>query len=269
MAKKRKLELLLLRYMPDAVKGERVNVGLVLLEAEGAGFSEVRFTRDWRRVQCIDPDADVEVLQALGRDLRSRIKDVTDRPTLLKMLNESFSGAIEVAPTSGCFTEDPVKEMETLAAMYFERPQISRPVVRSGRRLIRDQMQRAFEDAGVAEVLVRDLTADEYIRPGSRLTIDFGYRLGLGEMKLFHAVSLRNNLDSASSLADRYPLLAAGIAKKENRLASLTAIIENGLDRSVSEIDFAIAAMETRKITVRPVADMLTIAERARTDLGL
>src|SRR5581483_4162962 len=238
-------------------------------EPEGAGFSEVRFTRDWRRVQCIDPDADLEVLQALERDLASRIKDVSDRPTLMKMLNESFSGTSEVAPTSGCLTEDPVKEMETLARMYFERPQISRPVVRSGRRLIVAQMQRAFEEAGVVDSLLRNITADAYTRPGSRLTIDFGYRLGLGEMKLFHAVSLRNNLDSASSLADRYPLLAAGILSKEKRVASLTAIIEDGLDRNVPEVDFALAAMEAKRIQIRPVAEMPAVAEQARKDLQI
>jgi len=267
MAEQRQFDLLLLRYVPNAVKGERVNIGLILLEPEGAGHSEVRFTRDWRRVQCIDPDADLEILQGFEAELRSRLRDVSDRATLMKMLNESFSGAVELAPTSGCLTEDPATEIELLAKMYFEGLHVSRPTVRTGRQAILWRMREAFVQAGVAESLMHDISADEYMRPGSRLKIDFGYRLGLGEMKLFHAVSLKANLDSASSLADRYPLLVRGILEKENRVASLTAIIDDALDHSVPEIEFALATMEAKSILVRPVADMPAIAEQARIEL--
>src|SRR5262245_49625839 len=44
-------EFFLLRYVPDAVKDEFVNVGLVLLP--GSGPAEVRFTHDWSRVRCL------------------------------------------------------------------------------------------------------------------------------------------------------------------------------------------------------------------------
>ena len=68
MAEKRKLEFFLLRYVPDAVKGEFVNIGLVMFElgASSAGFADVRFTKDWRRVRCLDPQANTDLLAALG-----------------------------------------------------------------------------------------------------------------------------------------------------------------------------------------------------------
>jgi hypothetical protein len=52
MADRRQLEFFLLRYVPDAVKDEFVNIGVVMVEAGagGDGFAEVRFTRDWLRV---------------------------------------------------------------------------------------------------------------------------------------------------------------------------------------------------------------------------
>ncbi len=55
MADLRQLEFFLLRYVPDAVKDEFVNIGLVMIEAgaNGDGFADVRFTRDWRRVRCL------------------------------------------------------------------------------------------------------------------------------------------------------------------------------------------------------------------------
>jgi hypothetical protein len=66
MADRRQLEFFLLRYVPDAVKNEFVNIGLVMVEpgANGDGFADVRFTRDWRRVRCLDPQADVDMLGA-------------------------------------------------------------------------------------------------------------------------------------------------------------------------------------------------------------
>jgi hypothetical protein len=59
MPEKTQCRFFVLRYAPDAVKNEFVNVGLVLLPPSGG--AHVRFTRDWSRVLCLDPEADVGV----------------------------------------------------------------------------------------------------------------------------------------------------------------------------------------------------------------
>ena len=51
MAQFRQCEFFLLRYVPDVVKGEFVNLGVVLLEEGDNGFTDVRFLRDWRRAE--------------------------------------------------------------------------------------------------------------------------------------------------------------------------------------------------------------------------
>jgi len=80
MASLRQCEFFLLRYVPDVVKGEFVNVGVVLLEQGDGGFTDVRFTRDWRRVRCLDPEVDIELLESyeseLRRLLQSRLPEV-------------------------------------------------------------------------------------------------------------------------------------------------------------------------------------------------
>jgi len=58
MAEKRQLELYLLRFLPHALRDDFVTVGLLLVESDG-GFAEVRFTRDWRMLQCVAPDVDL------------------------------------------------------------------------------------------------------------------------------------------------------------------------------------------------------------------
>src|ERR1700680_3289455 len=109
MADRRQLEFFLVRYVPDAVKEEFVNIGVVMVEpgANGGGFAEVRFTRDWRRVRCLDPQADVEMLAALERDIRGQLGSAPDRAVLLKRLQDSFSNLIQISPTKGLLAEDP------------------------------------------------------------------------------------------------------------------------------------------------------------------
>src|SRR5580698_8516313 len=54
---RRACEFQLLKYVPDPVRNEYVHIGVILRE-QGSPGAEVRFTRDWRRVRCLDPDAD-------------------------------------------------------------------------------------------------------------------------------------------------------------------------------------------------------------------
>ena len=39
--------------------------------ADKPGHLEVRFTRDWRRVRCLDPDADTALLEGMETELRA------------------------------------------------------------------------------------------------------------------------------------------------------------------------------------------------------
>jgi hypothetical protein len=55
-------EFFLVRYVPDTVKDEFVNIGVVLREAGRPETALVRFTRDWNRVRCVDPEADTGML---------------------------------------------------------------------------------------------------------------------------------------------------------------------------------------------------------------
>src|SRR6202451_1074900 len=105
MANLRQCEFFVLRYVPDVVKGEFVNIGVVLLES-GEGeetFTDLRLTRDWRRVRCIDPDADIGLLEALEQELRSKLQSrvpeiinyrgpLSRREWLLDQIETSWAG---------------------------------------------------------------------------------------------------------------------------------------------------------------------------------
>ena len=134
-------EFFLLRYVPDVVKEEFVNVGVVLLEEGDGGFTDVRFTRDWRRVRCLDPEVDVEWLQSYEDELRRLLQSRRMRSSTIAgrcrgangcwtQMQQSFSGALQLTPMQAVLTESPQVELGKLAHAYLEsasRGQRERP----------------------------------------------------------------------------------------------------------------------------------------------
>jgi len=270
MADLRKLEFFLLRYVPDAVKDEFVNIGLVMLEpgANGEGFADVRFTRDWRRVRCLDPQADIEILEALERDIRRQLVGTHDREALMRKLQDSLSNVIQLSSTKACLAEAPAQEIEALARLYIEAPK--QPAVRAaaGRQYILGKMREAFEQADVWKLLMKGIPVSPYTKSGDPFKFDFGYRVG-NSIKLFHAVSLKTSVDQAVTLAARYPAIAKGILEKKHESPFLTAVVDDRLDRANEQVQFALEMMKEAEIKIAPVAEMPQVAEQMRVDLSV
>jgi len=269
MANLRKLEFFLLRYVPDAVKDEFVNIGVVVLEpgANGSIFADVRFTRDWRRVRCLDPQADIEMLEALERDVRQRVAESQDRDALVQKLQDSMSGVIQLSATRGCLAAEPAREIESLAKLYMEAPKQSFARVAAGRSQILGKMKEAFEQAGVWKMLAHGISVAPYTRVGDPFKFDFGYRVGEG-IKLFHAVSLRTSVDQAITLAARYPAIASRMTRQEYKTSFLTAVVDDGLNRTDEQVQFALEMMDESQIRIAATPEMSGIAEAARTELA-
>ena len=269
MAEKRKLEFFLLRYVPDAVKGEFVNFGVLALEEgpDGAALIDVRFAKDWSRVKCLDPQADLGVMESLQREIRAEIGQSRERAMLLRKMEDSFSGVVQISAVMPTLTEKiALAEVDDVATMFLETAKVRRTREPAGRQKILDTMRTAFEAAGV-ERLLNAVPVEPYTRPGDPFEFDFGYRVGSG-IKLFHAVSMRASVDAAVMLAARYPTIAPVMEKVVGGIPLLTAVIEAELDRSRAEVGFALEMMEESHIRVAETAEMAGIAEMARVELG-
>src|ERR1700674_3184290 len=88
-------EFHLLRYVPDAVRNEFVHIGVILREQGNRDAAEVRFTRDWRKVRCLDPDADTAVLEGMESELRRRFQAEPDG-NLMRLLTEALSLSVQM-----------------------------------------------------------------------------------------------------------------------------------------------------------------------------
>jgi len=266
MADLRKCEFILLRYVPDALTEEFVNLGIILIESaeNGGGFSGVRFTRDWRRARCIDPGADFELLGELESDLRKQLAR-GDRDWILQKLQDYCSNGIQLMPAKACLAANPAEELESLARMYLERKRPGRREF-SGRQAILGQMRDSFEQAGVWDLMNKKIAASDFTHKGDPLKIDCGYRPN-GVIRLFHAVSLETDVDTAKVLAFSFPELREGIRRKQDAKPELTVIVEPSLDQSDESVAFAFTVMQRSEIAVVTAAELPMIAERARREL--
>ncbi len=268
MGERRQLEFFLLRYVPDAVKGEFVNFGLMAMEngTNGSELIDVRFMKDWGRVLCLEPQADVDLRAGLQREIRQEIGRARDQIALLKRMEDSFSGLVQVSAVMPVLTEKAaLEEIDDVAKMFLEAPKIRRVREPVGRQKILETMRDEFQKTGVL-ALLSAVPAEPYTKMGDPFEFDFGYRFG-GEIKLFHAVSMRSGIDSAVMLAARYPSIAPTMARITEAVPTLTAVVEDDLDRGRSEIGFALEMMEESKIKVARTTDMAEIAEVARVEL--
>jgi hypothetical protein len=285
MAERKQCEFQLIRYVPDAVKNEFVNIGVVL--RSGATESAVRFTRDWSRVRCIDPDADTEMLEALEIELTNRlasrpasqapqegaVKPLLDVP-LLDVLEDSLSNTLQITETKAFLAESFIAGLEQLVALYVDSMKRERNSKRSGRTAIHASMRTQFERAGVWTLMRKQIAAATYTKPGDPLRIDCGYRPN-GVVRMFQAVSLEADTEAAKVLAFSAHGMRQGVERVENAVLELTAIVEpirksdedQPSEDRIAQDRFAVETMEDHQIRVLTTSDLPRIAETARREL--
>jgi hypothetical protein len=269
MGERKQLEFFLLRYVPDAVKGEFVNIGVIVKEiaANASGFADVRFTRDWRRVRCLDPQVDLEVLDAFEQEIREQLEKEQGGVTFLSRFRDSFSNVLQISEPQECLTENPAQELETIARMYLEVAKVDGERKISGRQEIIQAMRDAFVGAGLRGFVMERMPLASYTKPGDPLKfIDFAYRAD-DVVKMFQAVSLKASVSDAVTLAARFPKIAPAVARNADAALSLTAVIDDDLDRSRDEVQFALSMMEEESISIAVAAEIPLIAEVARREL--
>ncbi len=283
-------EFSLIRYVPDVVKGEFTNIGVVLREVSRASqqtpeaarkaVTQVRFTRDWRRVRCIDPDADTDLLETLEDEIASLLISEATGPLparpLLSLLSDTLSNSIQITEPRPCLAETFALELDQLLRLYIEPIRIKLSRKRTGRAAIYAEMRKEFERTGAWAAMQKRIPASQYTRPGDPMKLDCGYRPN-GVVHIFHAVSLESDAEAAKSLAFTAPLLRTGILREDKASLNLTAVVEpiravseeGFTDEAADLYRFGVASMESADIRVLTTSDLSRAAETARIELRL
>ena len=272
-AGRRQCEFQLLSYVPDAIRNECVHIGVILREQGSTEPAEVRFTRDWRRVHCLDPLADTALLEGMESELRRRFRE-EPHGRLMQLLEESLSLNVQMTSPKAYLAESLPAGVEELMRLYVEPPRRERLSRLRGRTAIQAVMRGEFERAGVWDLLRKQIPAAEYTRPGDPLRIDAGYRPN-GIVKMFHAVSLEPGVEMAKVLAFSSAGLRAGVERREMATLELTAVIEPAAKIGATDDEperlemyrFGVETMEEHQIRVLTTSDMGRVAETARREL--
>jgi hypothetical protein len=283
-APREQCEFQLIRYVPDLVRNEFVHIGVILRGADGK--LDVRFTHDWRRVRCLDPDVDVGLLEGMETELRHRLSNDYDG-RIRKILDEALSLSVQMTEAKAYLAESVPAGMDELMRMYVDPPPREKVSRLKGRAAIQQSMRGAFEQAGVWELLRKGIRASEYTRPGDPLRIDCGYRPNWGPqrrvhaagvengvIRMFHAVSLDAGVEMAKVLAFSASALRMGIERVEKASLDLAAIVEplsffgdDADEERRAQHRFGVETMEEHSIRVLTTADLSRVADTARREL--
>jgi hypothetical protein len=275
LAERVQCEFFLIRYVPDVVKGEFANIGVLLREAGRDDSAVVRFTRNWARVKCMDADADIGLLEALEGEIGDRLRAGGDAPGIkpvMEILEDTLANSVQMTEVRACLAESLPAEIEQLMKMYVEPLRVKTERKRTGRAAIAGAMRAEFERAGVWGLMRKRIAASLYTRAGDPMKIDCGYRPN-GVIRMFQAVSLEGDVEAAKGLAYSAPQLMEGVQRVEAARLELTAIVEplravsDTEDEAMERYRFGVEAMERQEIRVVTLNDLARVAETARVEL--
>jgi hypothetical protein len=175
----------ILRYTPNLVRNEWVNIGVLLFDP-ASGERRLRLIEDqeeFARVRRLHPAADEGLLRGLRDDLEDRLWDARrtaeggDWQKLLAKWEDTLSNALQLAPQKGVYAEDLDAELERLYADHVAPQRAASRVGAAGSRaFVRNYCAQVWKLANLWGRLEKAVPVREFTFPGDPMRIDYGYR---------------------------------------------------------------------------------------------
>jgi len=175
----------ILRYTPNLVRNEWVNIGVLLFDP-ASGERRLRLIEDqdeFARVRRLHPAADEGLLRGLRDDLEDRLEDARqtaeggDWQKLLAKWENTLSNALQLAPQKGVFAEDLDAELERLYSDHVAPQRAASRVGAAGSRaFVRNYCAQVWKLANLWGQLEKAVPVREFTFPGDPMRIDYGYR---------------------------------------------------------------------------------------------
>lgn len=253
-----------LRYTPNLVRDEWVNVGVLLEEIDGtAARRAARFVEEdaeIARVRRLHPGADENLLRALGADFDARLRS-PGAATDLEKLDQTLSNVLQFSPAHALLAENFDDELERLYREHVARPPSTRGgVVESTREWIRARLRDVFYRRGVLGKLQRSVRVEEFTQPGDPMRLDYAYRFN-GTRGYLHPVALNRDSTQAKVLAYTAEQIRRQIK------AEFTAITEIEPEPGNRRHEFVSRLFEAQAISIVPLNRIDRFAEDLRLRL--
>ncbi|MBI4444097.1 MAG: DUF3037 domain-containing protein [Acidobacteria bacterium] len=263
-------EYFLLRYAPFALRDTSVAVGLFLFDASGH-LVRSRMTRNWRTVRCLDPQADLGLLESLAQQFERLAADPSsvagteqEMPLFQRLLQmqQEYAGAVRVSLPQGVLAADPVEEFERLFAQYVEapRPAHEPAVPRPGtRRWVHARLSDALDRHALSAALLRDIPVEQFTAPGDAFRVDFGYRPN-GVTKYLHALSLERDWNHSKLLGYTFWRI------RQQADAAMTAIVADA-DPKLPAVLGCRRILTEAGIAIQPLSQLDPFLDSVRQEL--
>jgi hypothetical protein len=222
----------ILRYTPNLVRDEWVNIG-VLLFAPETGERRLRLIEEqdeFNRVRRLHPRADEALLRRLRDDLEDRFQSVngtggsgSDWQALLAKWDDTLSNALQLAPQKGTRAQDLDAEMERLYNGHVALERAPAPWAcraAAGRCVL--TVRRSSAQAPLWERIQKRVHVEEYTFPGDPMRMDYGYRRN-GTRGFVHTLAVNRAPAEVKNLAYTAERIAAKVPWK-SEFAAVTDI---------------------------------------------
>jgi hypothetical protein len=256
-------EYRILRYAPNLLRDEWVNIG-VLLESAGGGQRAIRLLDEEHlpRVRRLHPEADLDLLRALPQEFTSRLAGPADAVAKdLARWNDTLSNALQFGPVKGLLAENFDAE---LARLYDEQvgppPRARGGFAESARSWIRSKLRDVFRRHRILDKMKANVRVEEFTHPGDTFKFDYAYRNGV--QGYLQSVLLSRDLLQCKALT-----YTAEHIRRKDPAAQFTALTD--AEPSVSNVkqQFIVRLLEEQQVRIVPMNRVEMFAEDLRRQL--
>jgi hypothetical protein len=255
----------ILRYTPNLVRDEWVNISVLLDEPGGARRAArlIEEPSELARVRRLHPNADGDLLRALPADFDARLRaPTTESEKYLEKLEQTLSNVLQFSPAKAVLAEDFDAELDRLFRDHVAPPPSARAgIVENTRAWIRARLNDVFRRHRILAKMDRSIRVDEFTQPGDPLRLDYGYRYN-GTRGYLQAVALGRDPSQAKVLAYTAERIRARVPKSD-----FTAITEVEPARENPRHQFVVKLFEDQGISVVPLNRIEKWADEIRVRL--
>jgi hypothetical protein len=254
-----------LRYAPDLVRDEWVNIGVMVFDPR-TGALRLRLIEgqdEYARVRRLQPTTDEGMLRKLRDHLEDRFtvylrnarvergETVQPGEELTRMVdawNQTLSNGLQLAPQKGVHADDIEKETDRLYAEHVAPRRKPHRVGAAGSRAeVRSYCSQVFRQAQIWERLERAVRVSDYTFAGDPMRVDYSYRRN-GTRGFVQTLSVSR----APADAKLFAYTAERIAAKASLKTEFTAVTDVALDSGNDRHRFVRDTL--REVGIEPVA---------------
>lgn len=254
----------ILRYTPNLVRDEWVNIGILLEDVNGPrrAVKLIEENSEIARVRRLHPAADESLLRALPLEMESRLVAPDSQARLyIEKLGDTLSNVLQFSPTRALIAEDFNAEIERLYHDHVAPPPGVRGIVENTRGWIRNRLHDLFRRKRMSDKIHPGIRVEEFTQPGDPMKLDYGYRYN-GTHGYIHAIALGRDPSQAKVLAYTAEAIRARFAN-----SVFTAITEVEPAAENTRHRFVARLLEEQRISIVPLNRVERFAEDLRPRL--